>query len=64
MASFVPDLTVDPSFPPEGALCDGPRPCLNDFSKAMNFRAKPYKKRSCNEAIYEVCSEYVRAWFK
>jgi len=33
-------------FPPEGSCCDGPRPCLINFEKAMNFRAKPYKKNA------------------
>jgi len=44
MASLVLISQEPRRFPPEGLHCDGPRPCLIDFEKAMNFRAKPGKK--------------------
>jgi hypothetical protein len=57
MALFVLISLPNLRFPPEGSSCDGARPCLIDFGKAMNISAKPYKKNSRLEAICEVGSD-------
>src|SRR5438477_9139439 len=63
MACFVLVSQVPSSVPPLGYGCDGPRPCLIEFEKAMNFRAKPYKKCMGHTSLREQHSKDVRARF-